>query len=125
MGKRRQEKMSVEIKRILATIIQEHIKDPRIDFSSVSVTRADVAQDISHARVYISVLGSEEKQAETMQALQNARGYIRSELAHVIQIRHAPELEFRLDRSIEQGIRISSLLDSAHENEEAKEQTKR
>jgi ribosome-binding factor A len=123
MGKRRQEKMSVEIKRILATIIQEHIKDPRIDFSSVSVTRADVAQDISHARVYISVLGSEEKQAETMQALQNARGYIRSELAHVIQIRHAPELEFRLDRSIEQGIRISSLLDSAHENEEAKEQT--
>lgn len=123
MGKRRQERMSVEIKRILATIIQEHIKDPRIDFSSVSVTRVDVAQDISHARVYISVLGSEEKQAETMQALQKARGYIRSELAQAIQIRHAPDLEFRLDRSIEHGIRISSLLDSLHINQGAEEQT--
>jgi ribosome-binding factor A len=123
MGKRRQERMSVEIKRILAAIIQEHIKDPRIDFSSVSVTRVDVAQDISHARVYISVLGSEEKQAETMQALQKARGYIRSELAQAIQIRHAPDLEFRLDRSIEHGIRISSLLDSLHVNQGAEEQT--
>jgi ribosome-binding factor A len=123
MGKRRQERMSVEIKRILAAIIQEHIKDPRIDFSAVSVTRVDVAQDISHARVYISVLGSEEKQAETMQALQKARGFIRSELAQAIQIRHAPDLEFRLDRSIEHGIRISSLLDSLHVNQGAEEQT--
>lgn len=123
MGKRRQEKMAVEIKRILATIIQEHIKDPRIDFSSVSVTRVDVAQDISHARVYISVLGDEAKQAETMSALQKARGYIRSQLAHAIQIRHAPELEFRLDRSIEHGLRISSLLDTLPETHEVKKQT--
>jgi ribosome-binding factor A len=115
--------MAVEIKRILAVIIQEHIKDPRIDFSSVSVTRVDVAQDISHARVYISVLGSEEKQSETMQALQKARGFIRTELAHAIQIRHAPDLEFRLDRSIEHGIKISSLLDSLHLTPEVKEQT--
>lgn len=123
MGKRRQERMSVEIKRILSAIIQEHIKDPRIDFSSVSVTRVDVAQDISHARVYISVLGSEEKQTETMQALQKARGYIRTELARAIQIRHAPELEFRLDRSIEHGIRMSSLLDSLNLNQETKGQS--
>jgi ribosome-binding factor A len=123
MGKRRQEKMAVEIKRILATIIQEQIKDPRIDFSSVSVTRVDVAQDISHARVYISVLGDEVKQAETMSALQKARGYIRSQLAHAIQIRHAPELEFRLDRSIEHGLRISSLLDSLPETHEVKKST--
>lgn len=123
MGKRRQERMSVEIKRIISSIIQEHIKDPRIDFSAVSVTRVDVAQDISHARVYISVLGSEAKQTETMQALQKARGYIRSELAQAIQIRHAPDLEFRLDRSIEHGIRISSLLDSLHEPQEDKDET--
>lgn len=123
MGKRRQEKMAVEIKRILATIIQEHIKDPRIDFSSVSVTRVDVAQDISHARVYISVLGDEAKQGETMSALQKARGYIRSQLAHAIQIRHAPELEFRLDRSIEHGLRISSLLDTLPETHEVKKPT--
>lgn len=122
MGKRRQERMSVEIKKILSTILQEHIKDPRIDFGSVSVTRVEVAQDISHARIYISVLGSEDKQAETMQALQKARGYIRTELARAIQIRHAPELEFRLDRSIEHGIKMSSLLDSLNVKQGEKEQ---
>lgn len=122
MGKRRQERMSVEIKRVLANIIQEHIKDPRIDFTSVSVTRVDIPQDISHARVYISVLGDEEKQTETMQVLQKARGYIRTELARTIQIRHAPDLEFRLDKSIEHGIRISTLLESLPETQTAKEQ---
>ncbi len=122
MGKRRQEKMSVEIRRMLASIIKDHVKDPRIDLTSVSITRVDVPQDISHARVYISIMGDEEKQNATMQILQKAKGYIRSELAHGLQIRHAPELEFRLDKSIEQGIKISSLLESLHLEEEAKEQ---
>lgn len=122
MGKRRQEKMSVEIKRMLSAIIKDHVKDPRIDLTSVSITRVDVPQDISHARVYISIMGDEEKQNDTMQILKKAKGYIRSELAHGLQIRHAPELEFRLDKSIEQGIKISSLLESLHLEAEAKEQ---
>lgn len=121
MGKRRQERMSVEIRRILATIIQEHIKDPRIDLASVSITRVDVAQDISHARIYVSILGNDEKQHDIMQVLQKARGFIRSELAHALQVRHAPEIEFRLDKSIEQGIKISALLDNLSENQESKE----
>jgi ribosome-binding factor A len=122
MGKRRQARMSVEIRRILATIIQEHIKDPRIDLASVSVTRVDVAQDISHARIYVSVLGDDEKQQDIMQVLQKARGFIRSELAHALQIRHAPEIEFRLDKSIEQGIKIATLLDNLSEKQEPNEQ---
>jgi ribosome-binding factor A len=121
MGKRRQQRMSVEIRRILATIIQEHIKDPRIDLASLSITRVDVAQDISHARIYVSILGNDEKQQDSMQALQKARGFLRSELAHALQIRHAPEIEFRLDKSIEQGMKISTLLDNLHEKEEPKE----
>ena len=122
MGKRRQEKMAVEIKRTLSMVIQEHIKDPRIDLASVSVTRVEVAQDISHARIYISILGDEEKQDETMKALQKARGYLRTELAHHLQIRHAPDLDFRLDKSIEHGIRISNLLENLNQNQEFKEQ---
>lgn len=117
MSKRRQERMSVEVKRVLSRIIQEDIKDPRIDFSSVSITRVDVSNDYSHARVNISILGDEAKQEETMKALQKAKGYIRTELAREIQVRHAPELEFRLDRSIEHGIRISSLLEELKEEE--------
>ncbi len=111
MAKRRQERMAVEIKRILSSIIQQDIKDPRIDFSTVSITRVDIPADISHARINISILGDEAKQTETMKALQNAKGHIRSELARQLQIRHAPDLEFRLDKSIEHGIRMSSLLE--------------
>lgn len=120
MGKRRQEKMAVEIKRVLSAIFQHDLKDPRINFSTVSVTRVDIPADISHARINISVLGDEAKQTETMQALQKARGYIRTELARQLQIRHAPELEFRLDRSIEHGIHISSLLEELSKEAESK-----
>lgn len=115
MSQRRQERMAVELKRSLSRILQEEIKDPRVDFSIVSVNRVEVTNDLSHARVYISIMADEQKQQDTMAALQKARGFIRSEVAGEIQIRHAPEIDFRLDRSIEHGIRISSLLDEIME----------
>jgi len=121
MGKRRQERMTVEIKRIISHVIQDEIKDPRIDFATVSITRVEVSSDIGHARVNISVLGDEAKQEETMKALQKAKGYIRSEVASELKVKHAPELEFRIDRSIEHGIKISSLLEELKEDKEEKE----
>jgi len=118
MGKRRQERMAVEIKRIISHVIQDEIKDPRIDFATVSITRVKVSSDIGHARVNISVLGDEAKQEETMKALQKAKGYIRSEVASELKVKHAPEL---IDRSIEHGIKISSLLEELKEDKEEKE----
>lgn len=115
MSKRRQERMSVEIMRILSQIIQGEIKDPRIDFKNLSITRIDLSNDYSHARVNISILGDEKQREESMKALQKAKGYIRSALVQQLKVRHAPELEFRLDRSIEHGIRISSLLEELKE----------
>ncbi|HHV15235.1 MAG TPA: 30S ribosome-binding factor RbfA [Gelria sp.] len=115
MSRRRQDRMSIEIQKIISRIIQEEIKDPRIDFTIVSIIRVDLSRDLGHARVYISVLGDNEKQEETMQALQKAKGYIRTELVRDLRVKHAPELEFRLDRSIEHGIRIASLLDELKE----------
>lgn len=116
MGKHRQERVAEGIKRILAQIIHEQIKDPRIEGSTVSITRVDVTNELSHARVNISILGDDAKQEETMKALQSARGYMRKELAQELKIKHAPELEFRLDKSIEHGIHISALLDELKEN---------
>ncbi|HHW61261.1 MAG TPA: 30S ribosome-binding factor RbfA [Syntrophomonadaceae bacterium] len=116
MSKRRQERMAVEIQRILASIIYE-MKDPRVDFTRVSITKVEVANDISYARVYVSILADEDKQKETIHALQNAKGFIRSEMAKFLNTRHIPELDIRLDRSIEHGIHISSLLDKIKEAE--------
>lgn len=121
MGKRRQEKMTEEIKRILSRIIQEEIKDPRVDVGMVSITRVELSSDLSHARINISILGDKLKQEEAFAALKNARGYIRTELARAVKIKHAPELEFRLDNSIEHGINMSSLLDSIKRDEEKRD----
>lgn len=115
MSRRRQERMAVELKKVLSRILQEEIKDPRLDFSAVSVSQVELSNDLSHARVFISIMGDDEKQQETMKALEKARGFIRSRIAEEIQVRHVPEIDFRLDWSIEHGIRISSLLDKIME----------
>jgi len=115
MSKRRQEKMSEEIKRMISQIFLEEIKDPRIDPAAVSVTRVDLSNDLSHARINVSILGDTEKQEEGMAAVKAAGGYIRSALARRLKVKHAPALEFRLDKSIEHGIRISSILDELKE----------
>ncbi len=116
MSRRRQERMSEEIKRIVSHILQEGIKDPRIEQATISLTRVDLSNDMSHARINISILGDQMKQEEMMNAVRAARGYIRSELAHRLKVKHAPEIEFRLDKSIEHGIRISSILEELKED---------
>ncbi len=116
MGKRRQERMSEEIKRTISQIMQG-IKDPRINSASISLTRVDLSNDLSHARINVSILGDEQKQDEMMNAISSARGYIRSELAQRLKVKHAPELEFKLDKSIEHGIRISTLLETLKDDE--------
>ncbi|NLU50334.1 MAG: 30S ribosome-binding factor RbfA [Syntrophomonadaceae bacterium] len=110
MGQRRKERLAEEIRRELSGILFEEVKDPRIDAASVSVTRVEVSNDLSHARIYVSVLGDTKKCQDTMTALERGRGYIRSTLAGKLNLRHAPEIVFRLDKSIEHGVRISSLL---------------
>ncbi|MDR1159253.1 MAG: 30S ribosome-binding factor RbfA [Syntrophomonadaceae bacterium] len=117
MGKRRQDRMANEMKKAIAFIIQEEIKDPRIDFTNLSVTRVDVSNDLSHAKINFSVLGDEEKQKQTMEALQKAKGYIRNNLSRMFQVRRFPELDFCLDRSIEHGMHISEILKELKEKE--------
>lgn len=116
MSKRRQERMSEEVRRIVSQIFQEEIKDPRIDQTAISLTRVDLSNDLSHARINISVLGDESKQIDTINAIKAAKGYIRSELAQRLKVKHAPEIDFILDKSIEHGIRIATILDELKED---------
>ena len=109
MNKRRLDKLAEEIRREISAILTGEVKDPRL--SMVSVSRIEVSNDLGSARILVSVLGDEKKQEEAMQALEKARGFIRTELASRIRLRHSPEISFKLDKSIEHGIRISSILD--------------
>ncbi|MCL2003890.1 MAG: 30S ribosome-binding factor RbfA [Oscillospiraceae bacterium] len=90
-----------EILRVLSDRIPK-CKDPRID-GLVSVVRVDVTNDLSLCRVYVSSLGGG---ADMAKGLKSASGYLRRELGHELKLRHTPELEFIVDRSIEEGARI-------------------
>jgi ribosome-binding factor A len=99
----------------IAELISREIKDPRLA-GLVSVTEVDTTTDLRHAKVFISVFGTEEERASSLAALRSATGFLRREVAQRVTFRHMPELEFHLDTSLEHGDRIMRLLRQvAHE----------
>lgn len=84
------------------------MKDPRIGF--VTVTDAEVSRDLRHVKIFVSVLGNEEAKKASLEALEGAIGYVRTELGQRVRLRHTPEIVFRLDESMERGARIFQLL---------------
>ena len=91
-------------------IIRSEIKDPRIN-PMTSVVSVEVAPDLKTCKAYISVLGDEKSQQDTIAGLKSAEGYIRRELARTVNLRNTPEIKFILDQSIEYGINMSKLID--------------
>lgn len=107
--------MSVRLARLrelfkeeISVILQREMKDPRIGF--VSVTDVEVSPDLRHAKVFVSILGDREAKAKTMAGLASAQGFVRTELGRRIRLRRMPELLFKLDESIERGVRVQHLL---------------
>ena len=99
-----------EVLRELSNIIRGEIKDPRIN-PMTSVVAVEVAPDLKTAKAYISVLGDEQSQKDTLAGLKSAEGYIRRELARSINLRNTPQITFILDQSIEYGVKMSKMID--------------
>ena len=109
MAKRwRQDQLGEVIAQELSDLIRTRLKDPRVGFASI--TDVEVSSDIRHAKVFVSVMGSDQEQHATLAALEHANGFLRRELAQRLTIRHTPELIFRLDTSIERGTHVLSLI---------------
>ncbi|MDQ0494318.1 MULTISPECIES: 30S ribosome-binding factor RbfA [Paenibacillus] len=115
MAKIRTGRVGEQIKKELSLLIQTELKDPRIGF--ITVTGVDVTNDLSQAKVYLSVLGDEEQKTSSLKALDKANGYLRSELGKRIRLRHVPELIFKIDESIAYGSRIEKLLSDIDKDE--------
>jgi ribosome-binding factor A len=113
MGSIRTNRVGEQIKKELSQIIQREIKDPRIGF--VTVTGVEVSGDLSQAKVFISVLGGEDQRADTLKALEKAKGFMRTEIGRRVRLRHTPDLLFKFDESVEYGSRIESLLSQINE----------
>ncbi len=107
---RRVSRVAELLKREVSQMLLQDIKDDRVGAGMVSVTDVDVSGDLQHAKIFVSIYGSDEARAETMAGLKSATGYVRSELGHRMRLRRTPEVVFLEDRSIERGTRILSLL---------------
>lgn len=108
MAKNRSGRVSEQIKKELSVLIQSELKDPRIGF--VTVTGVEVPNDLSQAKVYLSVFGDEDSKADSLKGLEKANGFLRTELGKRIRLRHTPELIFKIDESIAYGSHIEKLL---------------
>lgn len=104
-----------EVRRELSNIIRGEVKDPRIH-PMTSVVEVEVAPDLKSAKAYISVLGDEKSQQDTLAGLKSAEGYIRRALAKSINLRNTPEIRFILDQSIEYGVNMSKLIDDVNKS---------
>lgn len=116
MTEQRAYRVAEEIKREVSDIIRNDVKDPRVK-GMISVTGVDATRDISHAKVFVSIFGSDEEQQDTLAALEKAAGFIRSEIGKRIRLRHTPELSFQLDRSISYGAHINDVLRKIERND--------
>lgn len=103
-----------EVQRVLAEIIRGEIKDPRIA-PMTSVVSVEVAPDLKTCKAWISVLGDEKAQADTLAGLKSAEGYIRNQLARTINLRNTPQITFIMDQSIAYGVNMSKLIDEVVE----------
>ena len=99
-----------EEQRELSNIIRGGIKDPRVA-PMTSVVAVEVAPDLKTCKAYISVLGDEKAQEDTIKGLQSAEGYIRRELARKLNMRNTPEIKFVMDQSIAYGVAMSKMID--------------
>lgn len=113
-------RINSEVQKELSRIISREIKDPRIS-PMVSVVTVEVAPDLKTCKAYISVLGTEEEQQDTLAGLKSAHGYIKRELARSVNLRNTPDIRFIIDQSIEYGINMSRKIDIINADLHARE----
>ena len=109
----REEKINTELKKELSVILRD-IKDPRVP-SLISVMKTEVTKDLKFAKIYVSVLGSEEQKKDALKGLKSASSFLRREISRRLNLRITPELNFVIDDSIEYGNHILSVIQKINE----------
>ena len=108
----RTRRIAEQIQRELAELVRTELKDPRVA-ALVTITDVEVSADQSHAKVFFTLLGESSQVEETTRGLTRAAGFLRTQLAHRMQLRTIPQLTFKYDASIERGMKLSRLIDEA------------
>lgn len=114
MVKYRGGRINEEVKKAVSSIIQNEIKDPRLN-TLISVTKVEVTKDLRYAKVFVSILGDDKIKTESLNILKKSAGFIRREVGHKVSLRLTPEIIIELDNSIEEGMHIDSILEKIKE----------
>ena len=109
MAAGRMRRVNEAVREVLSARIAEGLNDPRIGF--VTVTSVETSPDLSHARVYVSVLGGETERTDTLAGLESAHGLLQQSIARELRMKRTPTLQFDFDASIDRGMRITELLE--------------
>lgn len=110
-------RVAEQIQRELADLIQMEVKDPRVGL--VTLTGVEVTQDYAHAKVYFTTMKSADQAPKAQTGLEHAAGFLRTQLAHRMKLRIMPQLHFIYDTSVENGVRLSQLIDEAVASDKA------
>jgi ribosome-binding factor A len=111
----RMRRVNESVRQVLSEAVGE-LKDPRIGF--VTVTGVETSPDLHHARVYVSVYGSEESRQESLAGLEAAHGVLQSRLARELRMKRTPQLAFEYDPTVERGVRMTQLIDELAPDDE-------
>ena len=107
---RRVERLASQMRREISDLLSAGIRDARVHQGMISITRVDVAGELQHCKIHVSVYGSEEQQSQAIEGLKAATPYVRGELGRRLRLRRMPELIFLLDRGLERGTAVLGLL---------------
>ena len=115
MSNMRAERVGEQMKQEIMDIVYNKVKDPRVGF--LTITDVELTNDLSHAKVYLTVLGSNKEIDNTFKALEKAKGFIKSELGSRMRLRIIPDLTFEYDKSIEYGNKIERMIQDLHKED--------
>lgn len=114
---KRTDRLNSLLQEVIAEVIMREIRNPKIS-TLITVKKVEITKDLHHAKVYISMLGSDLEKKETLKALKSAAGYISVQAAKKVVMRYFPSLTFHMDDTLEDEIRIHTLLEKIHEEQQ-------
>jgi len=114
---RRPDRVAEGIRMEVATFLTGDVKDPRVRGALITVTAVEVARDLGHANVFVSIMGDDAQRAAVLEGLASTAGYLRARVGRALRLRVAPEIAFRFDESVARAARIETLLASVRPSE--------
>lgn len=120
MPKQRTDRLNSLLKEVISDVIRRDVRNPHVN-QLLTVTRVDITKDLHYAKVYVSVIGTEEQKKATLEALQTAAGFIAVTASKEVVLRYFPALTFKLDDGVDKHMRVEKLLGEISEERSARE----